>query len=130
MFKPHNIWDLLRYWQMDRLLPGVIRSLVETVRTFAAILADGSVVTWGDPLYGGDSTGVHDQPRSVRQIQASEGAFAAILSEGTVVTWGIPEHGGDSLAVQDQLCSVLKFAAHIRHLLRSLQMDRLLPGAT
>ena len=33
MFKPHKIWDLLRYWQMDRLLPGVIRSLVETVRT-------------------------------------------------------------------------------------------------
>ena len=38
---------------------------------FAAILADGSVVTWGDPGYGGDSSEVQDQLKGVQQIQAT-----------------------------------------------------------
>ena len=29
--------------------------------TFAAIIGDGSVVTWSDGFSGGDSTGVRDQ---------------------------------------------------------------------
>ena len=32
---------------------------------FAAILADGSVVTWGDPDGGGDSSAVQDQLRDM-----------------------------------------------------------------
>ena len=70
---------------------------------FAAILADGSVVTWGDPLRGGDSTGVRDQLRNVQQIHATHYAFAAILADGSVVTWGDPHYGGDSTGVRDQL---------------------------
>ena len=46
---------------------------------FAAILGDGSVVTWGDAAYGGDSSEVQGQLRNVQQIQASRSAFAAIL---------------------------------------------------
>ena len=42
--------------------------LAGTVEAFAAIRADGSVVTWGD---------------------------AAILADGSVVTWGLAECGGD-----------------------------------
>ena len=38
---------------------------------FAAILADGLVVTWGDPGYGGDSSEVQDQLKGVQQIQAT-----------------------------------------------------------
>ena len=52
---------------------------------FAAILADGSVVTWGDPGSGGDSRAVRDQLKNVQQIQASERAFA-ILGGGSLVT--------------------------------------------
>ena len=55
---------------------------------FAAILGDGSVVTWGDADSGGDSSAVQDQLRDVQQIQASHTAFAAILGDGSVVTWG------------------------------------------
>ena len=55
---------------------------------FAAILADGSVVTWGDEYAGGDSSDVRDQLRGVQQIQATERAFAAILADGLVATWG------------------------------------------
>ena len=70
---------------------------------FAAILANGSVVTWGDVDYGGDSSAVQDQLTNVKQIQASCGAFAAILGDGAVVTWGSAGHGGDTGAAQAQL---------------------------
>ena len=49
---------------------------------FAAILADGSVVTWGSAYHGGDSSSVQDQLKDVQQIQASGLAFAAILGDG------------------------------------------------
>ena len=59
-----------------------------TSEAFAAILADGSVVTWGDEDFGGDSSAVQDQLRGVQQIQATHRAFAAILEDGSVVTLG------------------------------------------
>ena len=55
---------------------------------FAAILGDGSVVTWGRAAYGGDSSAVKHELKNVRQIQSLLGAFAAILSNGAVVSWG------------------------------------------
>ena len=56
---------------------------------FAAILDDGSVVTWGCCSPWCDSSAVQDQLKNVQQIQASFlGAFAAILDDGSVVTWG------------------------------------------
>ena len=70
---------------------------------FAAILGDGSVVTWGAADAAGDSSAVQDQLKNVQQVQASKGAFAAILADGSVVTWGHDEYGGDSSAVPDQL---------------------------
>ena len=51
---------------------------------FAAILANGSVVTWGDPGHGGDCSAVQDQLKNVQQIQATAWAFAAILANGSV----------------------------------------------
>ena len=69
---------------------------------FAAILDDGSVVTWGNAEFGADSSAVETQLKNVQQIQASEGAFAAILEDGAVVTWGNAEFGANSSAVQTQ----------------------------
>ena len=66
---------------------------------FAAILSNGSVVTWGKADCGGDSSAVKDELRNVQQIQASPNAFAAILCDGFVVTWGNADCGGDSRAV-------------------------------
>ena len=40
-----------------------------TPRAFAAILEDGSVLTWGDPGRGGDSSAVRGQLKGVQQIQ-------------------------------------------------------------
>ena len=72
----------------------------------AAILADGSVVAWGEPEAGGDSSRVQDQRKDVQQLQANCFAFAAILADGSAVTWGNPTTGGDSSPLQDQLRSV------------------------
>ena len=52
------------------------------------VLDDGSVVTWGDPYEGGDSSEVQEQLVRVQQIQSTRCAFAAILADGSVVTWG------------------------------------------
>ncbi|OLQ08346.1 Retrovirus-related Pol polyprotein from transposon TNT 1-94 [Symbiodinium microadriaticum] len=78
---------------------------------FAAILGDGSVVTWGDARHGGDSGAVQGQLKNVQQIQATRGAFAAVLANGSVVTWGDAGFGGDSTAVQDQLRTVQQVQA-------------------
>ena len=81
--------------------------------SFAAIRDNGSVVTWGDPDFGGDSKGVQDQLEDVQHVQATERAFAAILKTGCVVTWGAACFGGDSNAVQDQLKDVRQiYASH------------------
>ena len=40
---------------------------------FAAVLDDGSVVTWGNANRGGNSSAVEEQLKNVQQIQASDG---------------------------------------------------------
>ena len=77
--------------------------------TFAAILADKSVVTWGpsgSPHDGRDSSGFQHQLKDVRQVQFSQRAFATILADESVVTWGNPDYGGNLSEVQDQFKSV------------------------
>ena len=78
---------------------------------FAAILEDGSVVTWGSPDVAGDRWAIRDQLKDVQRIQATDSAFAAILEDGSNVTWGNPCFGGDSSAVPDQLKGVQKIQA-------------------
>ena len=80
-------------------------------QAFAAILGDGSVVTWGDAVRGGDSSGVRDQLKNVQQIQANDWAFAAIVRDGSVVSWGNESFGGDCSAVRDQLQNVQQIQA-------------------
>ena len=71
---------------------------------FAAILGDGSVITWGNAGQGGDSSSVQDQLKNVQQIQAARWACAAILGDGSVVTWGHADcGGGGSSSAKDQL---------------------------
>ena len=55
---------------------------------FALLRSDGSVVTWGLPPAGGDSSAVQDVLADVREICAADEAFVAILGNGTLVTWG------------------------------------------
>eukprot|EP00439_Symbiodinium_sp_Y106_P030429 s6148_g3.t1 len=77
-----------------------------TLFSFAALLGDGSVVTWGDAAFGGDNSAVQGQLKNVQRIQASAYAFAAILGDGSVVAWGEASRGGDCSSVQCQLKNV------------------------
>jgi hypothetical protein len=58
---------------------------------FAVLKSDGSVISWGDSIYGGSApiglTGVS-------QIFSTLYAFAALKSDGSVVTWGSSGNGG------------------------------------
>ena len=85
-----------------------LKRLQATSFAFAAILEDGSVVTWGSADHGGDSSAVRGQLKGVQQIQATTEAFAAILKDGSAVTWGDVDDGADSSAVRDEVCSRFK----------------------
>jgi hypothetical protein len=74
--------------------------------SFVALKADGTVVTWGMPFAGGDSSAVQSQLTGVQQVFSSQGAYAALKNDGTVVTWGISSVGGNSREVQSQLTDV------------------------
>ena len=78
-----------------------VQQIQGTGGAFAAILADGHVVTWGRATEGGNSSSVQDQLKNVLQIQATHSAFAAILEGGSVVTGVIA-----SLVVTVVLCRI------------------------
>ena len=99
----HHEWGCDSSLVQDQL-EGV-QQVQASQEAFAAILADGSVVTWGSPFVNGGSFAVQDQLKGVQQVQATSGAFAAILPDGLVVTWGTLDCG-DSSAVTAQLASV------------------------
>ena len=138
---------LLRSWLMGQSWLGAIQTLVVTAlkskisskvssrfkqrgRAFAAILADGSVVTWGSPDHGGNSCPVQAQLKGVQQLQATKYAFAAILADGSVATWGKRYFGGNCSEVQYQLKGVQQVQSYCAmHLLRSWLMGQLWLGA-
>ena len=64
----------------------------------------GSLVTWGYPTSGGDSSSV--QLTNIQTVIGNNGAFAALKQNGDVVTWGSGVSGGDSSSVQSQLTNV------------------------
>ena len=64
------------------------------------ISQNGSVITWGDSNYGGDSSAVSsDLSSGVTEIFSTSFAFAALKTDGSVITWGDSVRGGDSSAV-------------------------------
>ena len=65
----------------------------------AAILADGSVLSWGSGWSGTDV----DLSGHVTTIASTYGAFAALKTTGAIVTWGDEEYGGDSSDVESSL---------------------------
>ncbi|CAE7757187.1 pim1, partial [Symbiodinium pilosum] len=60
-----------------------VQDVKNTRGAFAAIVGDGSVVTGGNYIYGGDCSAVREQLQDVRQIAASYGAFAARRGDGS-----------------------------------------------
>jgi Ca2+-binding RTX toxin-like protein len=78
---------------------------------FAALKSDGSVITWGNSSFGGDSSAVSANLASgIEQVFSAQGAFAALKSDGSVITWGQNYSGGDSSAVSANLTNIVGLA--------------------
>ena len=84
---------------MQDQLKGV-QHIQASRQAFAAILTDGSVVTWHRKSWWRQCA-VRDQLKGVQQIQAAGCAFAAILGDRSVVTWGWGNYGCDIGEVED-----------------------------
>ena len=80
--------------------------LAATDRAFAWHGHGGEVVTWGPPVFGGNSSQVREQLKNVQHMQATACSLAVTLNSGSVVTWGHAEYGGNSSQVQGQLRNV------------------------
>ena len=85
---------------------GTSTTTGSNIRCLCLVCHGGAIVTWGRADYGGDSSAVRDQLKTVQQVQATRGSFAAILENWSVVTWGRADAGGNSSAVRDQLKGV------------------------
>eukprot|EP00439_Symbiodinium_sp_Y106_P028978 s838_g3.t1 len=83
-----------------------VRQIGASQAAFAALLEDGSVVTWGDGRCGADSKAVRRKLNGIRRVIASNYAFAAVCEDRTVVAWGDPAFGGDASPLQSRLRGV------------------------
>lgn len=71
-----------------------------------ALRAEGSLVTWGNSTYGGNSASVASQLNGdtpVVSVTCNDYSCAALRHDGSVVTWGYASSGGDSGSVASQL---------------------------
>ena len=85
-------------------MAATVARVFSTEDAFAALKTDGSVVTWGNRGFGGDSTAVASRvAANVTSISSNRYAFAALKTDGSVVTWGDAWFGGDSTAVASVL---------------------------
>ena len=51
------------------MVPQAVQRLFATASAFAALLEDGSVLTWGDPETGGDSSSVQEKLKEVGKCE-------------------------------------------------------------
>ena len=66
---------------------AVVSAGVREGGAFVAVKGDGTVVTWGSPQHGGDSSAVRALLGEVKEIYPTRGAFAAVNGDGTVGTF-------------------------------------------
>ncbi|WP_395714561.1 Calx-beta domain-containing protein [Reyranella sp.] len=83
--------------------PGHTSGAFANDYAFAAVAADGSVVTWGNGQNGGDSSAVASQLHDVAGIGSNAFAFAALRRDGSVIAWGNQNFGGNNASVASAL---------------------------
>ena len=71
-------------------------AIQSTRAAFAALRSDGTVVSWGNPSFGGTAYkgGPFVKAQQVKAIQSSEAAFMALHYDGSVTAWGNANCGG------------------------------------
>ncbi|MEY2699790.1 MAG: hypothetical protein RIQ52_545, partial [Pseudomonadota bacterium] len=93
------------------LLTSGVTQIFSNANTYAALKADGSVITWGQNITGGHQAvytqlnvdnykftlinNIDNQLTSgVTRIFSNGDSYAALKTDGSVVTWGLGEAGG------------------------------------
>jgi len=103
---------------------GILQFAFTAQGGYAALKADGSVVTWGGAHVGGDSSGVADLLREgVDHVFATWFAFAALRTDGSVVCWGNGGHGGACCGVSEQLREGVAQITATREAFAALKVD-------
>ena len=69
--------------RVRRLRRGTLLSIAFFLQIIQRCSEDGSVVTWGDADWGGDSTAVQDQLYMVAFVCGTSRAFLELRSNGT-----------------------------------------------
>ena len=88
-------------------LTGVIH-ICASADCMAALKNDGSIVAWGHPDQGGDTTPVASELYDIRAIYGSTFGFCALRNDGKVIVWG--EYGGDMSNVPPELQNNITYA--------------------
>ncbi len=88
-----NIYTKHTSTTLNKLKGGVIK-IFATDYAFCALKDDGTVVSWGNPQNGGDSSKVSDKLFDVETIYKNKAAFVALRKDGTAVSWGDKDYGG------------------------------------
>ena len=98
--------------------------IYSTAKAFAALMGDGSVITWGQVDKGGDNSASQALLREkVNQIFSTAGAFAALRDDALVVTWGDENCAGDSHRVQEQLSGDVEQIFSTHHAFAACKSD-------
>ncbi len=71
----------------EKLKSGVIKILANDY-AFVAFKDDGTVVSWGYPEFGGDSSQVSHKLTNIKTICIDTFGFYALREDGTVIHWG------------------------------------------
>ena len=88
------------------LKSGRVKDVFSNDFTFAALMTDGSVVPWGSPSSGGNTSDVESELKNVVDIVGNRNAYAARTKKGSIVSWGIS--GKNYSDVSDKLSSKVK----------------------
>jgi hypothetical protein len=109
VFTRDSNYSIINITEIDNVsnrLTSNVTDIYSTNEAFAARKSDGSVVTWGDALWGGNSTSVSSALSSnVTAIFSTPYSFAALKDNGSVVTWGSFSSEGNSTSVSSALSS-------------------------
>jgi len=95
------------YTSVASSLTSGVEAIYSTNNAFAALKNNGSVVTWGYTLSGGNASTFNPRNNTytsvassltsgVVSIYSNYYAFAALKNDGSVVTWGDTEYGGNA----------------------------------
>lgn len=77
---------------------------------FTAIKKDGSVITWGNSINGGEmKDSISSELTSdVKKIYSTTHAFAALKDDNTIVTWGLDYLYGTAIKPKAKLLGTIK----------------------